>query len=158
MQNAEQVVKVIYSENYDIEKWGYLQPSTDGSAGYDMRACIDEPVVVLPGESVLIDLGIKIHIGDVRYAAILLPRSGLGFKGLVLGNLVGLIDSDYQGNVKAAMWNRKHSSGTKDEFTINPGDKVGQMVFIPVMHPRFQQVESFEETVRGSNGFGHTGV
>ena len=127
--------------------------ATDGSAGMDMRACLDEPLVIHPGETHLIPTGIAIHINDPNLAAVLLPRSGLGHKhGIVLGNLTGLIDSDYQGQVFVSCWNRG-----KDTFTVNPGERIAQMVFVPVVHAEFEIVESFASSDRGEGGFGHTG-
>ena len=128
--------------------------ATDGSAGLDMRAVIDDPVTVAPGETTLIPTGLAIHIGDPGLAAVLLPRSGLGHKhGLVLGNLTGLIDSDYQGQVFISCWNR--GSATYD---IQPGERIAQMVFVPVEQVRFNVVESFEDSSRGDGGFGHSGT
>lgn len=127
--------------------------ATDGSAGLDLRACVDAPLEVKPGESHLIPTGIAIHIGDPGLAAVLLPRSGLGHKkGIVLGNLVGLIDSDYQGQIFVSCWNR-----SSDSFTINAGERIAQMVFIPVVQAAFAVVDDFEASTRGSGGFGHTG-
>lgn len=127
--------------------------ATDGSAGLDLRACIDAPLEVKPGESHLIPTGIAIHIGDPGLAAVLLPRSGLGHKkGIVLGNLVGLIDSDYQGQIFVSCWNR-----SSDSFTINAGERIAQMMFIPVVQAAFEVVDDFEASARGSGGFGHTG-
>ncbi|BBA36123.1 deoxyuridine 5'-triphosphate nucleotidohydrolase Dut [Methylocaldum marinum] len=127
--------------------------ATSGAAGLDLRACLDQPVRIEPGESRLIPTGLAIHIGDPDLAAILLPRSGLGHKhGIVLGNLVGLIDSDYQGQVFVSCWNR----GT-EAFEIRVGDRIAQMVFVPVVQVEFEQVEDFEASRRGSGGFGHTG-
>ena len=127
--------------------------ATDGSAGLDMRACIDEPLAVEPGDTVLVPSGIAIHIGDAGLAAVLLPRSGLGHKhGLVLGNLTGLIDSDYQGQVFISIWNR----GQK-RYDIEPGERIAQMVFVPVEQVRFDVVESFDDSSRGEGGFGHSG-
>lgn len=127
--------------------------ATDGSAGLDLRACVDAPLEVKPGESHLIPTGIAIHIGDPSLAAVLLPRSGLGHKkGIVLGNLVGLIDSDYQGQIFVSCWNR-----SSDSFTINAGERIAQMVFIPVVQAAFEVVDEFEASTRGSGGFGHTG-
>ena len=127
--------------------------ATTGSAGMDMRACIDVTLVIAPGETHLIPTGIAVHIADPGLAAVLLPRSGLGHKhGIVLGNLVGLIDSDYQGQVYVSCWNRG-----KESFTIQPGDRIAQMVFLPVERVEFERVESFDETDRGEGGFGHSG-
>jgi dUTP pyrophosphatase len=129
------------------------QYATDGSAGLDMRACIDEAVVVSPGETVLVPTGIAIHIGDHALAAVLLPRSGLGHKhGLVLGNLTGLIDSDYQGQIFISCWNRSSKA-----YEIQPGERIAQMVFVPVEQVRFEIVPQFGESGRGSGGFGHSG-
>ena len=128
--------------------------ATDGSAGLDMRACIDEPLTVQPGETVLVPTGLAFHISDASLAAVLLPRSGLGHKhGLVLGNLTGLIDSDYQGQVFISCWNRG-SQG----YEIQPGERIAQMVFVPVEQVRFSIVEEFDDSERGSGGFGHSGT
>jgi len=127
--------------------------ATDGSAGLDMRACIDEPLTVAPGETTLIPTGLAIYIGDPALAAVLLPRSGLGHKhGLVLGNLTGLIDSDYQGQVFISCWNRGGSS-----YEIQPGDRIAQMVFVPVAQVEFAVVDEFDDSARGAGGFGHSG-
>ena len=128
--------------------------ATDGSAGLDMRACIDEPLTVAPGETELIPTGLAIHIGDPGLAAVLLPRSGLGHKhGLVLGNLTGLIDSDYQGQVFISCWNR----GSKS-YDVQPGERIAQMVFVPVEQVRFEVVDEFDDSTRGDGGFGHSGT
>lgn len=128
--------------------------ATSGSAGMDICACLQEPLVLGPGDSSLIPSGFAIHIDEKDLAAILLPRSGLGHKkGIVLGNLVGLIDSDYQGEVFVSCWNRGRES-----FTINPGDRIAQMVFVPVVQAAFEVVTDFYESVRGAGGFGHSGV
>ena len=128
--------------------------ATDGSAGLDMRACIDEPLTVAPGETVLVPSGLAIHIGDPGLAAVLLPRSGLGHKhGLVLGNLTGLIDSDYQGQVFISCWNRGSTS-----YEVQPGERIAQMVFVPVEQVRFEVVEAFADSDRGDGGFGHSGT
>lgn len=128
--------------------------ATDGSAGLDMRACIDEPLTVGPGETELIPSGMAIHIGDPGLAAVLLPRSGLGHKhGLVLGNLTGLIDSDYQGQVFISCWNR----GSKS-YEVQPGERIAQMVFVPVEQVRFEVVDEFDDSARGDGGFGHSGT
>ncbi len=128
--------------------------ATDGSAGLDMRACIDEPITVAPGETVLVPTGIAIHVADPSLAAVLLPRSGLGHKhGIVLGNLTGLIDSDYQGQVFISCWNR--GSGSYD---VQPSERIAQMVFVPVEQVEFRVVKEFDESDRGSGGFGHSGT
>jgi len=129
------------------------QHATPGSAGMDLRACLQEPLVLAPGETALIPSGIAIHLEDPAYAAVLLPRSGLGHKhGIVLGNLVGLIDSDYQGEVKVSCWNRSQES-----FTVQPGERIAQMVILPVVRAHFEVVSEFEESSRGVGGFGHSG-
>ena len=128
--------------------------ATDGSAGLDMRACIDDPLTVNPGDTVLVPTGLAMHISDASLAAVLLPRSGLGHKhGLVLGNLTGLIDSDYQGQVFIPCWNRSSSS-----YEIQPGERIAQMVFVPVEQVRFSIVDEFDDSSRGSGGFGHSGT
>lgn len=128
--------------------------ATDGSAGLDMRACIDAPLTVEPGETTLVPTGLAIHIGDPGLAAVLLPRSGLGHKhGLVLGNLTGLIDSDYQGQIFISCWNR----GSK-AYEIAPGERIAQMVFVPVEQVNFEVVEEFGASERGEGGFGHSGT
>lgn len=127
--------------------------ATTGSAGLDLRACLTEAVVLNAGDSLLIPTGLAIHIDDPSLAAVLLPRSGLGHKhGIVLGNLVGLIDSDYQGQVFVSCWNRSDTS-----FTINIGERIAQMVFVPIVQVEFEQVEEFDQSSRGQGGFGHTG-
>jgi dUTP pyrophosphatase len=127
--------------------------ATGGSAGLDMRACIDEALTVAPGETVLIPTGLAIHIGDPTLAAVLWPRSGLGHKhGLVLGNLTGLIDSDYQGQVFISCWNRGSNS-----YDVQPGERIAQMVFVPVEQVSFEVVDEFHESDRGHGGFGHSG-
>ena len=127
--------------------------ATSGSAGLDLRACVEGPLEIKPGESHLIPTGFAIHIGDPSLAAVLLPRSGLGHKkGIVLGNLVGLIDSDYQGQIFVSCWNRGQES-----FTVQVGERIAQMVFVPVVQARFEVVAEFAESDRGEGGFGHTG-
>tara|TARA_Y100001949_G_C15964324_1_gene320793 strand:- start:149 stop:613 length:465 start_codon:yes stop_codon:yes gene_type:complete len=129
------------------------QIATEGSAGMDMRACIDSELIVSSGDTVLVPTGIAIHIADNNLAAVLLPRSGLGHKhGLVLGNLTGLIDSDYQGQIFISCWNRGEKA-----YKINPGDRIAQMVFIPVEQVKFEVVDDFKESDRGEGGFGHSG-
>jgi deoxyuridine 5'-triphosphate nucleotidohydrolase len=127
--------------------------ATDGSAGMDMRACLDAPLELAPGETTLIPSGLAIHVADAGLAAVLLPRSGLGHKhGIVLGNLVGLIDSDYQGQVFVSCWNRGD-----EPFTIQPGERIAQMVIVPVVRADFEIVDEFVSSDRGAGGFGHTG-
>ena len=127
--------------------------ATSGSAGLDLRACLTEATELNPGETLLIPTGLAIHISDNHLAAVILPRSGLGHKhGIVLGNLVGLIDSDYQGQIFVSCWNRGNIA-----FTINVGERIAQMVFVPVMQVALEQVEEFNESSRGDGGFGHTG-
>ena len=128
--------------------------ATDGSAGLDMRAVIDAALTVEPGDTVLVPTGLAIHVADPALAAVLLPRSGLGHKhGLVLGNLTGLIDSDYQGQVFISCWNRGSES-----YEIQPGERIAQMVFVPVEQVQFNVVEDFDDSKRGAGGFGHSGM
>lgn len=127
--------------------------ATDGSAGMDLRACLDAPLELAPGQTELVPTGIAIYLEDRNLAAMLLPRSGLGHKhGIVLGNLTGLIDSDYQGQLFVSVWNRGDST-----FTIEPGERIAQMIIVPVVQVAFEQVEEFEATHRGAGGFGHSG-
>lgn len=127
--------------------------ATEGSAGLDLRACLAEKVELAPGETTLIPTGLSVYVGDPNLAAILLPRSGLGHKhGIVLGNLVGLIDSDYQGQLMVSCWNRG-----KESFTIEIGERIAQMVIVPVVQVAFDIVDEFKQTQRGSGGFGSTG-
>ena len=127
--------------------------ATSGSAGMDLRACLDETLVVAPGETHLVPTGLSIHIEDEKLAAVILPRSGLGHKhGIVLGNLVGLIDSDYQGQLYISCWNRGNES-----FTIHSGDRIAQLVIVPVVQVDFEVVEEFTTSDRADGGFGHTG-
>lgn len=128
--------------------------ATAGSAGMDLRACIDQPLIIEAGETELIPTGIAIHIADPKLAATILPRSGLGHKhGIVLGNLVGLIDSDYQGPLMVSCWNR-----SKQAFTLQPGERLAQLVFLPVVQATFEIVDSFDSSTRGEGGFGHSGT
>lgn len=127
--------------------------ATDGSAGMDLRACLDKALTIQPGETHLIPTGLSIHIEDPDMAAMILPRSGLGHKhGIVLGNLVGLIDSDYQGQLFVSCWNRGQES-----FTISVGDRIAQLIFVPVVQAAFEIVSDFDSSERAEGGFGHTG-
>ena len=127
--------------------------ATSGSAGMDLRACLDEPVILAPGASYLVPTGLAIYIGDPNLAALVLPRSGLGHKhGIVLGNLVGLIDSDYQGQLMVSCWNR-----SQEAFTIQPGERIAQLMLVPVVQAEFEMVQEFHKSERGEGGFGHSG-
>ncbi len=127
--------------------------ATLGSAGLDLRACLDKPLMLEPGQTTLVPTGLAIHVGDAGYAALILPRSGLGHKhGIVLGNLVGLIDSDYQGELMISTWNRGQTT-----FTINPMERIAQLVIVPVVQAQFNIVDEFAESERGAGGFGSTG-
>lgn len=127
--------------------------ATPGSAGLDLRACLDAPMTLEPGQTTLVPTGLAIHVGDPGHAALILPRSGLGHKhGIVLGNLVGLIDSDYQGELMISTWNRGHTS-----FTLNPMERLAQLVIVPVVQARFNIVDEFAPSERGAGGFGSTG-
>jgi len=129
-------------------------PATAGSAGMDLRALLDAPLTLEPGASALVPTGIAIHIGDPDYCAVILPRSGLGHRhGIVLGNLTGLIDADYQGPLMISCWNR-----AQVPYTIAPGERIAQLVFLPVARARFRVVEEFAASQRGAGGFGHTGT
>jgi len=127
--------------------------ATPGSAGLDLRACIDAPITIQPGQTVLIPTGLAIHLADPNYAAMILPRSGMGHKhGIVLGNLVGLIDSDYQGQLMVSTWNRGQS-----EFTLQPMERLAQLIIVPVLQVGFEVVDEFSDSDRGAGGFGSTG-
>lgn len=127
--------------------------ATDGSAGLDLRAMVEAPLTLNPGDTELLPTGLSIHIGDAGYAGMILPRSGLGHKhGIVLGNLVGLIDSDYQGQLMVSCWNRGNSA-----FTIEPGERIAQLVIVPVMQVALTQVDEFDDSARGEGGYGHSG-
>ena len=135
------------------KQWPLPAYATAGSAGLDLRACIDEPLLLEPGRTVLVPSGLAIYLEDPGLAAVLLPRSGLGHKhGIVLGNLVGLVDSDYQGPVMASLWNRGDAV-----FTIQPGDRIAQLVVVPVVQVQLEVVEVFSATERGAGGFGSSG-
>ncbi|ENU42777.1 dUTP diphosphatase [Acinetobacter seifertii] len=135
------------------KEWPLPSYATAGSAGLDLRACLDEAIQIEPGQTVLVKTGMAIYIHDVNFAGLILPRSGLGHKhGIVLGNLVGLIDSDYQGELMVSVWNRGQTT-----FRLEPGERLAQYVLVPVVQAEFEQVEEFEETLRGAGGFGHTG-
>lgn len=130
------------------------QYATAGSAGLDLRALLDEPVTIAPGETILVHTGIAIHVADPGYAALILPRSGLGHKkGIVLGNLVGLIDSDYQGELMISTWNRGNAA-----FVLEPFERLAQLVIVPVVQAQFNVVDDFEASARGAGGFGSTGT
>ncbi|GGE36287.1 deoxyuridine 5'-triphosphate nucleotidohydrolase [Halopseudomonas oceani] len=135
-------------------EWPLPAYATGGSAGLDLRAMLDAPLVLEPGQTELLPTGLAIHIADPGLAAMILPRSGMGHKhGIVLGNLVGLIDSDYQGQLMVSCWNRGNSA-----FTINPGERIAQLVLVPVLQAELQIVDSFDDSQRGAGGFGHTGT
>lgn len=134
-------------------EWPMPSYATSGSAGLDLRACVDETTLIDPGQTILVKTGLAIYIEDTQFAGLILPRSGLGHKhGIVLGNLVGLIDSDYQGELMVSVWNRSQTA-----FTLEPGERLAQYVLVPVVHAEFEQVEEFVATERGAGGFGHTG-
>ena len=135
------------------QEWAMPAYATTGSAGLDLRACLDEAIEIAAGETVLVKTGLAIYIEDPNFAGLILPRSGLGHKhGIVLGNLVGLIDSDYQGELMVSVWNRGQNT-----FRLEPGERLAQYVLVPVVQAEFEQVSEFEATERGAGGFGHTG-
>ena len=135
------------------QEWAMPAYATTGSAGLDLRACLDEAIEIVAGETVLVKTGLAIYIEDPNFAGLILPRSGLGHKhGIVLGNLVGLIDSDYQGELMISVWNRGQNT-----FRLEPGERLAQYVLVPVVHAEFEQVQEFVATERGAGGFGHTG-
>ncbi len=149
----KKIIDVKIIDQRVLDDFGIPSYQTDGSAGIDLKACINETIDLAPGETELIPSGIAIHINDPNLAAVILPRSGLGHKhGLVLGNLVGLIDSDYQGQIFISCWNRGNNS-----VLIEPGLRLAQMVFVPVEQVEFRIVEEFDVSQRGEGGFGHTG-
>ena len=135
------------------QEWPMPTYATAGSAGLDLRACVDESIQIEPGQTVLVKTGLAIYIQDTAFAGLILPRSGLGHKhGIVLGNLVGLIDSDYQGELMISVWNRGQNT-----FRLEPGERLAQYVLVPVVQAEFEQVQEFVATERGAGGFGHTG-
>ncbi|MFW2077137.1 dUTP diphosphatase [Acinetobacter sp. ULE_I010] len=135
------------------QEWPMPTYATTGSAGLDLRACVDEATQIEPGQTVLVKTGLAIYIEDVNFAGLVLPRSGLGHKhGIVLGNLVGLIDSDYQGELMVSVWNRGQTT-----FTLEPGERLAQYILVPVVQAQFELVNEFEASERGAGGFGHTG-
>ncbi|MGA7964453.1 MAG: dUTP diphosphatase [Gammaproteobacteria bacterium] len=136
-----------------LEQWGLPHYATEGSAGLDLRAALEGPLELPPGACELIPTGIAIHMGDGGTAAVILPRSGLGHRhGIVLGNLVGLIDSDYQGELMVSCWNRGETT-----YTVETGERIAQLVFVPVLHPELAVVDEFTPSERGAGGFGHSG-
>lgn len=135
------------------QEWALPSYATSGSAGLDLRACVDETTTIAAGATILVKTGLAIYIEDTRFAGLILPRSGLGHKhGIVLGNLVGLIDSDYQGELMVSVWNRSDK-----DFVLEPGERLAQYVVVPVQQVQFEQVTEFEQSERGAGGFGHTG-
>ena len=135
------------------KEWPMPSYATAGSAGLDLRACVEQATVIEAGQTILVNTGLAIYVEDPQFAGLILPRSGLGHKhGIVLGNLVGLIDSDYQGELMISVWNRSQTA-----FTLEPGERLAQYVLVPVLQAEFEQVEEFVATERGAGGFGHTG-
>ena len=149
-----QTIEIKKLDESFIAEYGLPQYTTAGSAGLDLRACLDNDLTIAAGSTELIPTGLAIHIKDPRLAAMILPRSGMGHKhGIVLGNLVGLIDSDYQGQLFVSCWNR-----SSEDFTLKRGDRLAQLIFVPVVQVQFNTVEDFNDSSRGTGGFGHTGV
>lgn len=148
-------IKLKIMRPHYLERFPLPSYATSGSAGLDLQACLNDPLQLKPNQTELIPSGLAIHIDDPQYAAMILPRSGLGHKhGIVLGNLTGLIDSDYQGELMISCWNRG-----VDSFTINPGDRIAQLIIVPVIRADFEIVDDFSsDSLRGSGGFGHTGI
>lgn len=152
-QSASKQVQVKILDERIGSEFPLPRYETADAAGLDLRACINEPLTIQPGETHLIPTGISIYIGDPNLAAVILPRSGLGHKhGIVLGNLVGLIDADYQGPLMVSCWNRGQAA-----YTMTPGDRIAQLVFLPIARAQFEVVDNFTATERGSGGFGHSG-
>lgn len=152
MQSVQ--VKVLNPKIIEDSAFALPMRATDGSAGIDLRACIDEPLTIKAGTTHLISTGLAIYIADPNYAGMILPRSGLGHKhGIVLGNLVGLIDADYQGELMVSVWNR-----SQDDFVLNPGERMAQYIVVPIVRPEFEVVSEFSDaSARGTGGFGHSG-
>ena len=149
-----QTIEIKKLDETFIAEYGLPQYTTEGSAGLDLRACLDDDLTITAGSTELIPTGLAIHIKDTKLAAMILPRSGMGHKhGIVLGNLVGLIDSDYQGQLFVSCWNR-----SSEDFTLKRGDRLAQLIFVPVVQVQFNTVEDFNDSSRGTGGFGHTGV
>jgi len=149
-----QTIEIKKLDETFIAEYGLPQYTTEGSAGLDLRACLDDDLTITAGSTELIPTGLAIHIKDPKLAAMILPRSGMGHKhGIVLGNLVGLIDSDYQGQLFVSCWNR-----SSEDFTLKRGDRLAQLIFVPVVQVQFNTVEDFNDSSRGTGGFGHTGV
>ena len=149
-----QTIEIKKLDESFIAEYGLPQYTTAGSAGLDLRACLDNDLTIAAGSTELIPTGLAIHIKDPQLAAMILPRSGMGHKyGIVLGNLVGLIDSDYQGQLFVSCWNR-----SSEDFTLKRGDRLAQLIFVPVVQVQFNTVEDFNDSSRGTGGFGHTGV
>ena len=146
-------VKIINAIIGKDERFPLPTRATDGSAGIDLRACIDAPLTIKAGESVLVGTGLAIYIQNPDYVGLIMPRSGLGHKhGIVLGNLTGVIDADYQGELMVSIWNRSQTA-----FSLEPGERLAQYVLVPVVQAKFEQVDEFVATERGAGGFGHTG-
>lgn len=147
-------VKVLNQKIIDDSAFSLPTRATDGSAGIDLRACIDAPLTIKAGETHLVGTGLAVYIADPNFAGMILPRSGLGHKhGIVLGNLVGLIDADYQGELMVSVWNR-----SQDDFVLNPSDRMAQYIVVPVARPEFEVVTEFsDQSARGAGGFGHSG-
>ena len=152
MQSVQ--VKVLNPKIIEDSAFALPTRATDGSAGIDLRACIDEPLTIKAGTTHLISTGLAVYIADPNYAGMILPRSGLGHKhGIVLGNLVGLIDADYQGELMVSVWNR-----SQDDFVLNPGERMAQYIVVPIVRPEFEVVSEFSDaSARGTSGFGHSG-
>jgi dUTP pyrophosphatase len=157
-QNTRRPLKVRILDARIGKEFDLPAYATGGSAGLDLRACLDAPLRLEPGATALIPTGLAIHVQDPGLAAVILPRSGLGHKhGIVLGNLVGLIDSDYQGQLMVSVWNRSAVNGNDMTYTIKPGERIAQLVVVPVVQVELEVVEDFASSARGAGGFGHSG-